>query len=560
MKSYDAGIEDLEPSLWETNFPQALRNTFEKFSNKLALEYMGVELTFGELDIYSNKFAHFLLNVGLHKGDVIGLNLANMPQFVIALLGAMKIGCVVTGVSPLLSEEQLSYQLNDSEAKAIITLDAVFERKLTRIATDLKFLQLIVTTNVGDFLPKYKQILGKLTKKIPTGKVTPLNGIIIKDFFDVLRAKEYSTLVPSNNISPDDLAFIIYTGGTTGPPKGAMLSHRNIMADLIMVHKWLNWEQGKGLALSGFPFFHVAGLFFCENCLYLGWSQLLVPNPRDTNLICNLIAKYKPTALVNVPSLYQMLLANPKFKTLDHSNLDTCISSASPFPVESQKELEAIVGKGKLLEVYGMTETSPLTVMNPYRGVKKLGTIGLPLMNTDIKLVDPGTQEVVKIGEPGEMLIKGPQVMKGYWKKPEETSNTIDEEGWLHSGDVAVFDEEGYLRLVDRTKDMIIVGGFKVFSNKLENILSEHPAIHMAATIGVPNPERPGSEFVKTYLTISPDYQYDKEKPEMLKQEITDWIRTKVAPYEVPKFIEIREELPLTLVGKVDKRLLRNEK
>jgi len=560
MKSYDAGIEDLEPSLWETNFPQALRNTFEKFSNKLALEYMGVELTFGELDIYSNKFAHFLLNVGLHKGDVIGLNLANMPQFVIALLGAMKIGCVVTGVSPLLSEEQLSYQLNDSEAKAIITLDAVFERKLTRIATDLKFLQLIVTTNVGDFLPKYKQILGKLTKKIPTGKVTPLNGIIIKDFFDVLRAKEYSTLLPSNNISPDDLAFIIYTGGTTGPPKGAMLSHRNIMADLIMVHKWLNWEQGKGLALSGFPFFHVAGLFFCENCLYLGWSQLLVPNPRDTNLICNLIAKYKPTALVNVPSLYQMLLANPKFKTLDHSNLDTCISSASPFPVESQKELEAIVGKGKLLEVYGMTETSPLTVMNPYRGVKKLGTIGLPLMNTDIKLVDPGTQEVVKIGEPGEMLIKGPQVMKGYWKKPEETSNTIDEEGWLHSGDVAVFDEEGYLRLVDRTKDMIIVGGFKVFSNKLENILSEHPAIHMAATIGVPNPERPGSEFVKTYLTISPDYQYDKEKPEMLKQEITDWIRTKVAPYEVPKFIEIREELPLTLVGKVDKRLLRNEK
>jgi len=559
-KSYDIGIENLDPSLWETNFPQAIRETFEKYPNKLALEYLGVELTFSELDVYSNKFAHFLLETELKKGDVIGLNLANIPQFVIAFLGAIKIGCVVTGVSFLLSEEQLLYQLNDSEAKAIITLDAIFENRLAKIAADLKFLQLIVTTNIGDFLPKYKQILGKLTKKIPKGNVTPLNGKIVKDFFEVIRAKEYSSLLPNSTISPDDLAFIIYTGGTTGPPKGAMLSHRNIMADLIMVQKWLNWEQGKGMALSGFPFFHVAGLFFCENCLYLGWSQLLVPNPRDTNLICKLIGKYQPTALVNVPSLYQMLLANPKFKTLDHSNLDTCISSASPFPVESQKELEAIVGKGKLLEVYGMTETSPLTVMNPYRGVKKLGTIGLPLMNTDIKLVEPVTKELVKIGEPGEILVKGPQVMKGYWKKREETMNTIDEDGWLHTGDVAIFDEEGYLRLVDRTKDMIIVGGFKVFSNKLENVLSEHPAIQMAATIGVPNPERPGSEYVKAYITISPDHHYKKENPEMLKQELIDWIRTKVAPYEVPKFIEIREELPLTLVGKVDKRLLRNEK
>lgn len=557
-KSYDEGVTDLDPSLWETNFPQALRDTFESFPDKMCVEYMGVVVTFGEIDTFSNKFAHMLKAEGLKKGDVIGLNLANMPQYIIALIGALKAGLVVTGVSPLLSEEQLLYQLNDCEAKGLVTLDAVFEKRLLKVAPELPSLKLVVTTNVGDFLPKIKQILGKLLKKIPSGKVTPLKNKSVKDFFDVLKG-DYSPELPKNELTPDDLAFIIYTGGTTGPPKGAMLTHRSVLADVMLVRKWLNWEKGMGSALSGFPFFHIAGLFFCENCLFLGWPQLLVPNPRDTDLICKLIKKYKPTALVNVPSLFQMLLKNPKFKTLDHSKLDTCISSASPFPVESQKELESIVGSGKLLEVYGMTETSPLSVMNPYRGIKKLGTVGLPLMNTDIKLVEVGTNKEVQIGEHGEILVKGPQLMKGYWNKPEETANTIDKNGWLHTGDVAIFDEDGYLHLVDRTKDMIIVGGFKVFSNKLENVITEHPAIEMIATIGVPNPDRPGSEFVKAFITISPDYEYDKNKEEEFKKELIEWVKKKVAPYEVPKFIEIRDELPLTLVGKVDKKELRSE-
>ncbi|MFX1516801.1 MAG: AMP-binding protein, partial [Promethearchaeota archaeon] len=265
-----------------------------------------------------------------------------------------------------------------------------------------------------------------------------------------------------------------------------------------------------------------------------------------------------PTCLVNVPSLFQMLLKNPKFKELDHSKLDTCISAASPFPVESQKELESIVGEGKLLEVYGMTETSPLTTMNPYRGTKKLGSIGLPLQNTQIKLVDPSTGEEVKLEEAGEICVKGPQVMKGYWNKPEATQKTIDKDGYIHTGDVAIMDEDGYLRIVDRTKDMIIVGGFKVFSSKLEDILTQHPAINMVATIGVPNPDRPGSEFVKAYVILSPDYEFDGNK-ERLSEEIINWAKEKVSPYEVPKFIEIREELPLTTIGKVDKKLLRKE-
>lgn len=557
-KSYDEGVKNLDPKEWETTFVQATRETFEKFPNALALEYMGIEMTFGEVDRYSNQFAHMLIEQGFKTGDIIGINLPNTPQFIIALLGALKAGCVITGLSVLLSEDQLLYQLQDSGAKGIVTLDAIFEHRLVNIAPNLPELKLFITTNVGDFLPKIKQILGKLLRKIPTGDVRPISGKAIIDFMGVINSQLYLTTLPAIKLSPDDLAFVLYTGGTTGPPKGAMLTHQNIVSNILMIRSWLGWKVNSGIALSGFPFFHIAGLFFCENCLFLAWPQLLVPNPRDTDQICKLMKKYQPTCLVNVPSLYQMLLKNPKFKQLDHLRLDTCISSASPFPVESQKELESIVGEGKLLEVYGMTETSPLTTMNPYRGVKKLGTIGLPLMNTEIKLVDPSTGDEVKLGEPGEIYVKGPQVMKGYWKKPEETAKVMDEDGYIRTGDMAIMDEDGYLRIVDRTKDMIIVGGFKVFSSKLEDTLSQHPAIKIVATIGVPHPERPGSELVKAYISLAPDYVYDGNE-EGLKEKIIEWAKEKVAAYEVPKIIEIRDELPLTLVGKVDKKLLRNE-
>ncbi|MHA2496683.1 MAG: AMP-binding protein [Candidatus Hodarchaeales archaeon] len=557
-KSYDEGIKDLDPAVWEVSFAQAIRKTFEKVPDKMALSFLGVPLTYRDLDRYSNIFGHMLIEKGFQKGDCIGLNLPNIPQYIIALLGAMKVGCVITGISPLLSEDQMLYQLNDAEAKGIVTLDAVFAARLVNIADKLPNLQLIVTTSVGDFLPKVKAFLGKLIGKIPKGKVTPIEGKTICDFMSILKTAEYSSELPDVSITPDDLLFLLYTGGTTGAPKGAMLTNRNVAADMLITQSWLNWEHGRGVALSGFPFFHIAGIFFCINCIYLGWSQVLIPNPRDTDAICKGIENYKPTVLVNVPSLFQMLLANPKFKTLDHSQTEYCISAAAPFPVESQKELESIVGEGKLLEVYGMTETSPLTTMNPSRGKKKLGSIGLPLINTDIILVDPATGKEVPIGESGEICVKGPQVMEGYWNKPEETQQAINENGYMHTGDVGVFDEEGYLKIVDRTKDMIIVGGYKVFSSKLEDILVQHPAINMIATIGVPNPDRPGSEFVKAYITLPPDYAYDGDEA-ALQEEIIAWAKTKCSPYEIPKFIEFREELPLTLVGKVNKRILRQK-
>ena len=557
-KSWDDYVKDLDPNEFNTTYPEAIRRTMEEFPEKMAFDYLGVTLTYRDLDEASNQFANMLIENGFKKGDVVGINLPNTPEYLMGVIGTLKAGCIVSGVSPLLSDIQMQYQLNDlgtgGNKVALLTLDAIFAGRLVKIVSKLPQLKIVITTSVGGYLPKIKQVLGKLIGKIPKGKVTPLEGITVIDFHKDL-LPTYSKELPTVKISPEDLAFIQYTGGTTGPPKGAMLTHKNIMSDIIIYQKWLNWEAGEGVALSGFPFFHIAGTFTTLNVVYLGWSQILIPNPRDSDHIIKELAKYKPSVLANVPSLYQILMKNPKFKELDHSQLKYCVSAAAPFPKESQKEFETIVGKGKLIEAYGMTETSPLSASNPSRGVKKLGSIGLPLNNTEIKLVDPSTGKEVPLGEPGEICVKGPMVMKGYFNKPEETKNAIDSDGFMHTGDVGVMDEDGYMKIVDRTKDMIIVGGFKVFSAKLEDTLTKHPAIGMVATVGVDNPERPGSEIVKAFIQLDAEYDYDGNE-DALKKKITEFAKENCSPYEVPKIIEIVEELPLTVVGKVDKKSL----
>ncbi|MFX1266600.1 MAG: AMP-binding protein [Promethearchaeota archaeon] len=561
-KNWDEGLSDLDPNIFETSYTEAIKDTIEKFSDKMAFAYQGLEISFGDLDKYSNQYANMLVENGFKRGDVVGINLANIPEYAYALIGTLKAGCIVSGVSPLMSDVQMHYQINDlgsgGKNVALVTLDAIFEHRLKKIADRLPQLKIVVATSVIGSFDKESREKIRAVREIPYGEVTPLEGKVVLDFQDDVLTK-YSSDPPNVDVSPDDIAFIQYTGGTTGPPKGAMLTHRNCVSDLLIVQTWLNWQKGRGVALSGFPFFHIAGTFFLENCIYLGWSQVLIPNPRDALHICNEIKKYQPTCLVNVPSLYQILINFRKFKRLDHSKLEVCISAASPFPVESQKALESIVGEGKLLEVYGMTECSPLTTMNPMWGKRKLGSIGLPLLNTELKLINPETGDEVPLGEAGEICVRGPMVMKGYHNKPEETKKAIDEEGFMHTGDVAVMNEEGYLKIVDRTKDMIIVSGFKVFSAKVEDTLSKHPAIGMVALIGEPNPDRPGSEIVNAYIQVDPEYTYDEDE-EKLKKDILAFAKEHCAPYEVPKKIYIKKELPLTVVGKIDKKILRAEK
>jgi len=561
-KNWDPGIEDLDPRDFETTYVEMTNETFREYPDKTVLAYMGVDITFRDLDAYANRFANMLLENGFRKGDVVGVNLANMPEYLITVIGALRAGCIISGVSPLLSAQQIQYQLSDlgsgGKQVALVTLDAVFAAHLGKIAPAVPQLKLVVATSVAGFLPKWKQVLGKLTKKVPTGKVTPLAGKTVLQFHgDVLR--NYPADPPGVEVTPDDLGYIQYTGGTTGPPKGSMLSNRNAASNILSVIRWLGWEPGKGVMLSGFPMFHIAGLTVGQAAVYAGWTQVLVPNPRDTDHICSETEKYKVTNLVNVPSLFQMLIKNPRFQQMDHTNLGTCVSAASPFPRESQEELEGIIGKGKLLELYGMTETSPVSAMNPSKGIKKLGSIGMPFLNAEIKLVDPGSGEEVPLGEPGENCVQGPMVMQGYYNKPEETRIAIDEEGYMHTGDVAVMDEDGYMKIVDRTKDMIIVGGFKVFSSKVEDTLAQHPAVGMIALIGESNPDRPGSEVVKAYVQLDPDFSFDGNE-DGLKEEIIRFSKEKLAAYEVPKRIEIIQEMPLTTVGKIDKKVLRARK
>jgi long-chain acyl-CoA synthetase len=558
-KNWDKGLSDLAPKEFDTTYPEMIKETFKEFSDKMALEYLGVEITFKEIDEYSNQFANMLIDNGFKKGDVVGINLPNSPQYVIAVVGTLKAGCIVSGISPLLSAVQIQYQINDlgsgGKQVALITLDAIFAGHIVKIAETMPQLKLVIATNVADFLPKIKQILGKALGKVPKGKVTPLPGKMVINFMKDIIGK-YPTDPINVDLTPDDIGWIQYTGGTTGPPKGAMLSHRNCCSNMKSIIAWLQWERGNGILCSGFPYFHIAGLTVCESALSAGFGQLVIPNPRDTDHIVKVMDKYHATNLVNVPSLYQLLIKNPKFKVLDHSKLGTCVSAASPFPKESQIELESIIGEGKLLELYGMTELSPVATMNPSLGKKQLGTVGLPIQNVELKLVDPETGSVVPLGEPGEICVRGPLVMRGYYNKPDETAKAIDKDGYMHSGDVGIMAEDGYIRIVDRTKDMLIVGGYKVFSAKVEDTLSKHPAIGMVALIGEPNPDRPGSEIVNAYIQINPDYTYDGNE-DKLKEDITTFAKENCAPYEVPKKIHIMEDMPLTAVGKIDKKVLR---
>ena len=558
-KNWDSNVHDLDSKLFETTYTDAIQRTFDEVPDKVALAFQGLEITYGEVDKYANSLANALIDHGFRKGDVVAVNLPNIPEYVIALVGILRAGCILSGVSPLMSEIQMQYQLNDlgkgEKNVGLLTLDAIFAGRLIKIASKLPQLKLVLTTSVIGMFPKDQQEKIKAVQEIPSGEVTPLEGKTVLDIHDDVFAK-YPTDPPNVKNTPDDIAFIQYTGGTTGPPKGAMISHRNTISNIMSIRLWLNWEWGKGTALSGFPFFHIAGLTVCESFIYLGWTQCLVPDPRNALSICNQIKQYKPSGLVNVPSLYQILINFKKFKRLDHSSLEICVSAASPFPIESQKALESIIGEGKLLELYGMTELSPVATMNPSKGIRKLGTVGMPIQNVDLKIVDPETGKAVPLGEAGEICVKGPLVMVGYYNEPEETKKAIDADGYMHTGDVGIMSEDGYIRIVDRTKDMLIVGGFKVFSSKVEDTLTKHPAIGSLAIIGEPNPDRPGSEIVNAHIQLDPDYEYDGNE-DALKEDIINFAKEKCAPYEVPKKIHIIEELPLTAVGKVDKKLLR---
>jgi long-chain acyl-CoA synthetase len=548
LKNYD---KDVSPTLTyeKKTFAEKFQESVEKYPNKTALIYMGRELTYRDLDELSNQLAQYFISIGLKPDDVVGFHMPNIPAHYISIIAVQKAGCVSTGISPLLTPNEMEHQLNDSGAKVIMTVDILFE-KIAEVADKTKF-STVVVSEIADFLPGIKRVLGKLLKKIPTAEVKPLAGRTVNKFMDVIREMPKNPVAVKRGM--DDTIFMMYTGGTTGPAKGAVLTQWSVMSNRGQTLAWLDIGPDF-LALSAFPLFHIAGLFFGVCCLSTGATQICVPNPRDTHFIINMLKTYKPGALVNVPTIIFELMKKPEFKKLDLSELKWCLSAAAPFPPEHIGELESIIGKGNFIELYGMTETSPVTCCNPRYGKKKPSSIGMPLPDTEFKLIDPETGQPAKLGEPGEIAIRGPQLMKEYYKQPEETANAI-RDGWMFTGDVARMDEDGYFYIVDRVKDMVIVSGFKVFTRELDDVLMMHPDIALAASVGIPDPERPGSERVAAAVVLKPGI----EKNDAQSEKIIKYLKENVAPYKVPKMIKFMEELPTSGVGKVLKRELRKE-
>jgi long-chain acyl-CoA synthetase len=547
LKNYD---EHVSPGLKyeEKSFADSFAEIVAKYPNKTALIYLGSSLTFREVDILSNQLAHYFIKSGLVPDDVVGLHLPNIPAHYIGVLGAQKAGCITTGLSPLLTAHEMEHQLKDSGTKMILTVDVLYS-KVTEVADKAPF-STVVVSEIADFLPSVKRVIGKLLKKIPTAEVKPIPGKTVLSFTDIIKKMPKDLVAVKRGF--DDTIFMMYTGGTTGPAKGALLTQRSYMSNRHQILTWLNIQQDD-IALSAFPLFHIAGLALGGFTLTRGSTQICVPNPRDTHFLIEALKKYRPTCMVNVPTVYFELLKKPEFRALDlKRHLKWCLSAAAPFPAENIKELESIIGVGNFIELYGMTEMSPIMICNPRFGRKKPASIGMPLPDTDVKLVDTTTGKPVQPGEPGEIVIRGPQIMRGYFNKPEETANAV-RDGWMHTGDVARMDEDGYFYLVDRVKDMVIVSGFKVFTREVDEILATHRDVQMAATIGLPDPERPGSERVGCAIVLHEGV----EKSEEEKDKIRAFLKEKVAPYKMPRVIEFMDELPTSGVGKILKRELK---
>jgi len=559
LKSYDNHVPKTLTYPTE-DLGTILTQNMTTYADKVGLYFMDRVFLFHEVLELSQKFATFLQKNGLKKGDVVAICLPNSPQYLFSAYGTYIAGGTVTGCSPLLSPDEIAYQMDDSGAKFLVTMDILYEKVFSKILDRLSEMQVIVPTNISEFMGfgGFKVFMGKLIKKIPKGKIKPWPGKTVVPFLEALN---YEIDLKKVDIDPKkDLALIQYTGGTTGLPKGTEITQFNLIANLEQFDVWLNREKGKETVLSAFPFFHIAGYFIGFFLNYIGGSQILIANPRDTDHIIKEIIEKKPTSFGNVPTLFLMVQSNPKSAEIPSQTLDNIqvyVSGAAPFPAEAIRNFEKqFHTENKFIEVYGMTETSPLATSNPMYGEKKIGTVGLPLPDTDIKLIDTETgKEVKEIGEPGEILIKGPQVVNQYHNKPEATAATFDEEGFVHTGDVGVFDEDGYLKIVDRTKDMLIVSGFKVYSVHVEEVMTKHPDIQILAIIGIPNPDRPGAEIVKAVIQL----REGVVATEVVKESIKKYAEENLSKYEVPKIWEFREELPLTLVGKVLKKALREE-
>jgi long-chain acyl-CoA synthetase len=512
---------------------------------------VGGKLTYRRLNELADRFATALYQLGVRKGDRVALMLPNSPHFVIAFFGAIKLGAIVVNNNPTYTARELKHQLEDSGAETIVLLN-LFWPRLREVQEETP-LKRVIVAHIFDTLgfPSSFLVKSKQRRAPEWVDVHPEHNIF---FFQHLLEK-YGPTPPKADIQPDDVALFQYTGGTTGLPKAAMLTHRNLVCNTLQTASWLTTGQPGGeKMMAAIPFFHVYGMTVCMlYAVYMGAEMVIVPNPRPIDNVMNIIQKERCTVFPGVPAMYIGIVNHKQIGDYDLKSIKACISGSAPLPMEVQDRFGQITG-GRLVEGFGMTEASPVTHCNPVYGTRKNGAIGVPVPDTQAKIVDLETGAELPIGgeQQGELCVRGPQVMKGYWNRPEETADTIDADGWLHTGDICKTDADGYFYIVDRKKDMIIASGFKVLPRDVEEVLFMHPKVLEAVVVGVPNQAR-GDDTVKAYIVPKPDV----EPP--TTEEIKEFCKLHLAPYKVPREVEFRQELPKTMVGKVLRRVLVEE-
>lgn len=526
---------------------EVFEESIRKYRTKIAFKNFGVGITYNELDLLSGQFASYLQNnLGLKKGDKIALQMPNVIQFPVALFGAMRAGLIIVNTNPLYTATEMRHQFNDSGATTLVIL-AQFAHLYEKIKNEVPIKNVIVT-EVGDLLgfPK-KFIINSVLKYVK--KMVPDYNFNHHTFGETLAlGAQQPYTQPALNA--DDIAFLQYTGGTTGVSKGAVLTHRNIIANMLQICAWMRPKliEGEEICLTPLPLYHIFSL--TVNCLAFmryGATNILITNPRDIPAFIKTMRSEKFSIMTGVNTLYNALAIHPDIKKVDFSNLKISVAGAMALQTAVKERWKSSTGTD-VIEGFGLTESSPVATVNPIDGTDKVGTIGVPVPNTDVKLIDDNGNTVTAFNTAGELCIKGPQVMQGYYNRPDETAKVI-KDGWLMTGDIATMDEEGFFKIVDRKKDMILVSGFNVYPNEVEDAIVKHPKVLEAAAIGVPDTH--SGEVVKIFVV--------KKDESLTAEEVIAHAREHLTNYKIPKQVEFKTELPKTNVGKVLRRTLRDE-
>jgi long-chain acyl-CoA synthetase len=546
LRFYEAGVPEslVYPDVTLGN---VLERTAEKSPDHNALLFYGNKINYHELNRLANQFGHALLALGIKKGDRVALMLPNIPQMVITYYGTLRTGAVAVPTNALYHAHELEVQLNDSGAETLVAVD-MFYPVISSVIQRTKVKHLILC-RIEDYLPFPLKLLYPIKARIAREWVHVKRRPPIYDFLELMKDKDASA--PRIAVLPDDIALLQYTGGTTGVPKGAALTHRNLVVNAVQSKTWLTLgNEGKLIILAAIPFFHVYGMTTAMNLGILIGAELLLLPKFHTKEILRFIEKYRPQIFPGIQAMYLAIGHYPNVKKYDLSSLKVAICGAGPLMHEVQEQFERLTG-GKIVEGYGLSEASPVTHANPIFGRRKVGSIGLPWPDTEARIVDIETGEkTLPIGESGELVIRGPQVMKSYWNKPVETAIVL-RDGWLHTGDIAKMDEDGYFYIVDRIKDMIKTVGENVYPRDVEEVLYAHPKVKEAVVIGIPHDEYLG-EKIKAFIVL-------KEGMTATSEEIIQYCRDQLSKFKVPKEIEFRNQLPKTLIGKVLRRVLKDE-